>query len=333
MKRIRRRQFLLAAGSLLAAPLAHGQQPGRNYRVGALFVGGAAATDQYRSALRDRLASHGFVEGRNLKIDSRGATGQFHEDREVARELLAAKPDAIFTSSIRVTEAAQAATKSVPIVFTWIGDPVATGLVKSYARPGGNVTGVTNRFGELLLKRLELARELVPRAKRVAVVGDPVGMQSNVYESIAPALRKAAAQLGVELLEITAKGRGAAWDEAIARAKDGGAVAVLPFARFNDQPVAGEGVVQATNQLRIPALFADAETVERGGLISLGTNLVDDVRRGADLLARVLKGAKPAELPVDQAARFELVVNLKTAKALGIKIPQSVLLRADRVIE
>ncbi|MEK6246195.1 MAG: ABC transporter substrate-binding protein [Pseudomonadota bacterium] len=327
-----RRRFLLATGSLLAARLVHAQQQGRNYRVGALFVGGAAATELYRSALRDRLATHGFVEGRNLKIDAQGAAGMFHEDRNVVREMVAAKPDAIFTCSTGATEAAQAATKSVPIVFVWVDDPVATGLVKSYARPGGNVTGVTNRFGELLVKRLELARELVPRAKRVAVVGGTLAMQGKEFEAIAPALRKAAAHLGVELLEIPPRGIGIG-DDAIARARKAGAEVLLPFAVFSDQLVAGEQVVQLTNQLRIPTIFADAEMVERGGLISYGTNLVDDVRRGADQLARVLKGAKPAELPVDQAARFEMVVNLKTAKDLGIRIPQSVLVRADRVIE
>lgn len=256
----------------------------------------------------------------------------FHEDRNVVREMVAAKPDAIFTCKVGPTEAAQAATKSVPIVFVWVDDPVATGLVKSYARPGGNVTGVTNRFGELLVKRLELARELVPRAKRVAIVGGTLDMQGKAFEAIAPALRKAAAHLGVELLEIPARGIGIG-DDAIARAKKAGAEVLLPFAVFSDQLVAGEQVVQFANHLRIPTIFADAEMAERGGLISYGTSLVDDVRRGADQLARVLKGAKPAELPVDQAARFELVVNLKTAKDIGIKIPQSVLVRADRVIE
>lgn len=330
MRQIGRRRFLLATGSLLAAPLVRAQQPGRNYRVGALFVGAGAATQLYRSALRDRLATHGFVEDHNLKIDARGAAGMFHEDRNVVREMVAAKPDAIFTCKVGPTEAAQAATKSVPIVFVWVDDPVATGLVKSYARPGGNVTGVTNRFGELLVKRLELARELMPRAKRVAVVGGTLAIQGKEFEAIAPALRKAAAQLGVELLEIPARG---IWDDVIARAKKAGAEVLLPFAVFSDQLVAGEQVVQLANHLRIPTIFADAEMAERGGLISYGTSLVDDVRRGADQLARVLKGAKPAELPVDQAARFELVVNVKTAKALGITIPQSVLLRADRVIE
>lgn len=327
MGQVLRRQFLIATGALLAGPLARAQQPGRTYRIGVLFVGGAAATEKYRSALRDRLASQGFVEGRNLEIDARGAAGVFHEDRDTARVLAAARPDAMFTCQVGVTEAVLAVTKLVPIVFVWVADPVDSGLVKSYARPGGNVTGVTNRFGELLVKRLELALELVPSAKRVAVAGGALTMQR--YERVAAALRKAAARLGVELLESDRSD----FDGAISAARKNGAEAILPAGSLGEQPVTGELVVRLTNQLRIPTIFADADSVERGGLVSLGTNLVDDVRRGADLLARVLKGAKPADLPIDQGARFELVVNLKTAEALGIKVPQSVLLRADRVIE
>ncbi len=283
----------------------------------------------YRTALRERLASHGFVEGRNLHIDARGA-GYFHEDRDTVRAMVAAKADAIFTCSAGATEAALAATKSVPIVFTWVGDPVASGIVKSYAKPGGNVTGVSTRFQELTIKRLELAHELLPRAKRVAVVWFTAGYTgSEVFAGIAPDLRRTAAQLGIELLEIEAKG----WDAVFNEVVKAGAEAVLPFAWFGDSPVSGEVVVRHANRLRIPTVFADAEMVDRGGLISWGTNLVDDLRRGADLLARVLKGAKPADLPVDQAARFEMVLNLKTAKAIGLAIPQTVLLRADRVIE
>lgn len=282
---------------------------------------------RYRTALREQLATSGFVEGLNLKIDARGAAEIFHQDRDIVREFVAAKSDAIFTCLTAGTQAAQAATKSVPIVFAWVADPVASGIVKSYAKPGGNITGVTDRFGELLVKRLELVRELLPRAKRVAVVGSIV---RPLYEALSPPLRKAAGQLGFDLLEISFK---AEWVAAIDSAAKAGAEAVLPFASFADQSVSGERVVQYTNEHRVPTIFADAETVERGGLISYGTNLVDDVRRGADLLARVLKGAKPADLPVDQAARFELVVNLKTAREMGLTIPPAILLRADRVIE
>ena len=327
MNRRRFNALIAAAVAGLVSPPLRAQQLGRTYRIGALLGGGASATLRYRVALGERLATHGFVEGRNLKIDARGAVGLFHEDRDIAREFVAAKSDAIFTCFSNVTRAAQAATKSVPIVFAWVADPVASGIVKSYAKPGGNITGVTDRFGELLVKRLELIRELLPTAKRIAVVG---WVHGPLFEVLAPPLRTAAAQLGFELLEIPGGGD---WVGPIDRTVKAGAEALLPFTSFADQSVVGERVVQYSNRHRIPTIFADVETVERGGLISYGTNLVDDVRRGADLLARVLKGAKPADLPVDQAARFELVVNLKAAREIGLTIPPAILLRADRVIE
>jgi len=170
MSQIGRRRFLAGAGALLAAPLAHAQGPGRMCRVGALFNVSGPAMQPYRAALAECLAAHGFVEDRNLRIDARGAYGEFHQDRAIARELLAAKADALFVSGDRAVRAAHGATTTVPIVFTLVADPVAAGVVKTYAIPGGNVTGVSNRLGELLRKRLELVRELVPAASRVVVL-------------------------------------------------------------------------------------------------------------------------------------------------------------------
>lgn len=284
--------------------------------------------ERYRDALRERLASHGFVEGKNLRIDARG-TAHFGDDRDYVRAMVAAKADAIFAVSSHATAAAMVASKSVPIVFVWVPDPIVSGLVRSYARPGRNATGVSSRFGELLHKRLELARELLPKAKRVAIVGQSY---TDEYAAIAPELRKTAGRLQLELLEFVTADR-TGWDSSLDRAIKFGAEAIVPFAWFADLPVTGSVIVDMANRNRIPVVFADAESVERGGLISWGTNLVDDVRRGADMLARVLNGDKPSDLPVDQAARFELVVNLRTAKAIGLAVPQSVLLRADRVIE
>ena len=325
MSDIRRRRLLLAAGAMLTAPLALAQAPARKYRVGVLLAS-APGLERYRAALVERLASHGFVESRNLQIDARGSAGIFHEDRDTARAMLAAKADALFTFANRPTQAALSATKSVPVVFTWVGDPIAAAIVKNYARPGGNATGVTTRFGELLVKRAELVRDLLPRSRRIAVL---FWKSDEAFPALAPALRNVAAQLGIELLEIDIS----SWDTALDHAVKSGAEAVLPFWQFGASPVSADVVIQHANRLRVPVVFAEAEPVDRGGLISWGTNLVDDVRRGADMLARVLKGAKPADLPVDQAARFELVVNLKTAKAIGLSISQTVLLRADRVIE
>ena len=314
------------------ALVARAQQDGRTYRVGAILGGGAAHTARYHAALVEQLAAHGFHEGRNLAILSRPGHEMFDWDRNTARELLAAKVDALFTCLARVTQAAAAATQSMPIVFTWVSDPIEAKLVKSYSRPGGNVTGVTNRFGEIILKRLELVRDLLPAARRVAIVGGGLG---RVYESLSltETLTKAAARLGFELIMGVSTPGG--WQRELEGARQKGIDAVVPFANFaaTGEVVTAELLVRYLDAHRIPAVFAESEVVERGGLMSYGTNLIDDVRRGADLLAKILKGSRPADLPVDQAARFELAVNMKAAKALGIRIPQSILVRADRVIE
>ena len=190
---------------------------------------------------------------------------------------------------------------------------------------------MTNRAGELLVKRLELARELVPGAKRVAVVALGLG-PTSLYENVSGPMREAAAKLGVEIVQEGAGARGG-WIAAIEAALKAGASAILQFHVFALMPVAGSDIVKFADEKRVPVIWIDADAVEAGGLVSYGTNLADDVRRGADMVARVLKGAKPAALPVDQAARFELAVNLRAAKAQGLTIPQSILVRADRVIE
>jgi len=322
---VNRRKFIFAAGGLLAAP-AVAQKSSRIYTVGALFGGGAEPMATYRAALVERLAKHGFVEHHNLRIEAR--TGGAGDERARVRELVALQPDALMTCLTRGTLAAKEATSSIPIVFAWVADPVAAGFVQSYSRPGGNISGVTSRYGELLIKRLELAHELLPQARRIAVISDSPG----AYPPFAPRLQQAAAQLGVELIE---RDIFFDWEAGVEQVKAAGADALVPFQLFvaTGMRVSGQAVVSASLKFRIPVIFADVEMVEAGGLMSYGTNLVDDVRRAADILARVLKGANPATIPVDQASRFELVLNLKTAKALGVTMPQSILQRADRVIE
>lgn len=327
----RRRIFLgTVAGVLVAAARAFAQQPGRKYRIAALFSVPDAYNAPYRAALKQRLAALGFVEGKNLSIDVRTSTQGFEFDRKQAAEQLAAKPDAIFATTTRVTEAALAETRSVPIVFAWVPDPVTSGLVKDYARPGSNVTGVSNRFYEVASKRLELLRELLPAAKRIALTGP---MYMPELEAATPRLRDASKRLGFEpkVVDTGASTQVSAIEDAI----KGGAQALLPLVDYSalGQRITGEQVVRLTNEKRVPAIFAESELVDAGGLMSFGTNLIEDLRRAADMLAKVLRGAKPAELPVDQASRFELVINLNTARAIGITIPRSLLLRADRVIE
>lgn len=324
----RRRRFLVAAGASLAAqltwaPAAQAQQAGRIYRVGVFFDGGSSSWGPYREALAERLAAQGFVEGRNLQTIWRGGTGSRHEDRELARGLVATRPDAILAFSSPMTQAVQWATTSVPIVFANVGDPVAEGIVKSYARPGGNVTGVSSRDRQLLAKRLELLRELLPKAKRVAYLRPPV---SNPAVAASEGLvRDIAARLGFELLVGDAVSQ---LGNIEAKRPEAILVYFVLGARLTT-----ENLIATAAKLRIPSVFSDADSVTLGGLAAYGTNPIANTRRAADLLARVLKGANPAEIPVNQAARYELVINMKTAKEIGLTIPQSILLRADRVIE
>jgi putative ABC transport system substrate-binding protein len=315
------------AGAILAAAGALAQT-GRSYRIGALFPF-PETTDRYLPVLRERLAAIGFAEGRNLSIAARDAL----TNPDAGQELVGFKPDAIFAATYAAAQVALAATKSVPIVFSAVADPVALGLVKDYARPGGNVTGVSNRDLELAVKRLELIRELLPSARRIAVAAAHVF--GHFEQSFLRLAEGPAKQLGFELLQAEATGEGGSWSYTLDAAAASGAQAVLILTPFSlvSRPFVVDEAVRAVAKRRLPAVFADAGAVEIGGLLSYATDPLDDMRRGADLLGRILRGEKPGDLPVDQAARFQLSMNLKTARTLGLKIPQSVLVRADRVIE
>jgi len=324
-----RRRFLGAASALLAAPrAARAQLAGRQYVVGTLISGTRAEFALYRAALRERLASHGFVEGRNLRFEDRFGLG-VDGAREQTRAFVAMKVDAIFACHTTTTLGVQQATRSVPVVFTWVIEPVFFGIVREYARPGGNMTGVTSRIPDLIQKRIELAVELAPGAKRVAAIGADT---PYINKSFQPRLVEAATRARVELLEYSLYD-GA---EAIEKAHRAGATVVLTLWHLvstgHRQRVL-EPLIQRCQELRMALLAVGIEEAEAGALIAYGTDIVEDVRRAADMLARVLKGEKPGDLPVDQASRFQLVVNLKTAKAIGLTIPPSILVRADRVIE
>ena len=296
--------------------------------VGALIP--AVAWDIYRPVLSERLAKHGFAEGRNLRIE-RGVMADAAGPgiaREAAQKLLSMQVDALFSCLDWPTMGASWATKSVPVVFTWVSDPVEIGVVESLSRPGGNITGVTSRSAELAVKRLELALELVPHAKRVAFVG--LGFWSRYATAMRPGLLEVVKRAEVELLELNFNG-----SRTIEDAHRAGADVVVTS---SNQALLGrrsivEDWVKTSVDRRLPVVFAGREEVEEGGLISYATNASDDIRRAADLLARVLRGEKPGDLPVEQGSLFELAVNLKTAKALGLTIPPAILLRADRVIE
>ena len=284
-----------------------------------------------RGAIADRLASHGFVEGKNLQIDTAiaGTSGDYYS-REAARAMLSHKPDAVLVFGTQLSRAFQQETVNVPVIFTNVGDAVAAGLVKDLARPGGNLTGVSTRHPELALKRLQLLRELLPKAKKVALFGyfwDPS------FHAAEPALRKAAAELGFEIIDVDLMS--GSWEVPLARAADAGASAVMSYMPLigSGQRLTAEALVAFATKRRLALLTSDGEDVALGALASYGTDPVFIARQGAEQLARVLKGQAPGSIPVDQTSRFELIVNMKTARAIGVNVPSSVLLRADRVIE
>lgn len=328
-----KRRALLAAGAASAALVATrsvAQQTARGFRVGVLSPFTGLAAGPYLSVLRDHMAKHGFVEGRNLTLDVRSADVGSRSAADAAGEIVALKPDAMIAFSTQPAAGALTASATVPIIFAWVADPVRTGLVKDLAKPGGNVTGVTNRYFELGVKRVELLRELLPSAKRVAAIA---GYFDPLLESVGmPLVQSAADRAGFELVRIQA---GGVWESVVpaaVQARVQAALVMTPFAVFGLLTTAGH-VARSAMERRLPTVFSDLESVDLGGLMAYATNLSEDVRRAADLLARVLKGEKPAALPVDQASRFELGINLRTARAIGLAVPRSLLVRADRVIE
>jgi putative ABC transport system substrate-binding protein len=329
---MRRRTVVLgaAAGAMLAAARARAQQHGRIYHVVVFMPPSGMAGRAYVDAAREQLARHGFIDGRNLKLAIRHPSGFGPGPAQAtAREFLAAKPDAVFSLGSGPTSAVLAVGGSTPVVFAWVGDPLGQGFVKDLGRPAGNVTGVTNRFLDLSVKRLEVARELLPSARRLALIA---GYFDDVLRRAVELMLPAAQRLELELVRIEAKG---GWGGVIRDAIDAGAQAAIvltPFAAFGMQ-LTEEDVVRQSLERRFPVIVSDVEGVETGGLISYATRFTEEVRRGGDLLARVLRGEKPGDLAIDQAARFELAINLKTARAIGLKVPRSLLARADRVIE
>jgi putative ABC transport system substrate-binding protein len=325
---MRRREFItLLGGAAVAWPLtARAQQTGKVPTIG--FLGANPSIDSNRiAAFVQRLRELAWIDGRNLAIEYRWAEGRNERNAENAAELVRLKVDVIVTEGTPSTLAAKQATAVIPIVFASAGDPVGTGLVASLARPGGNVTGLSSQTAETAGKRLELLREIVPGLGRLAIMGN-VGNPLSVLEL--GEAQAAARALGLEVT--TAELRRAedispALDALKGRA-DALYVCVDPLVnthriRINILAVAA----------RLPTIYLFREYVEVGGLMSYGPNEVDQFRRAADFVDKILRGAKPADLPVEQPTKFDLVINLTTAKALGLTIPEPFLLRADEIIE
>jgi len=321
-----RRDTLLALIALGASPLAaKAQQAGKIWRLGYLTL--SSGPDEMVEAFRAQLRALGYIEGGNLSIEYRWAAGNLERIPEMAAELVRLNVDVIVTRTAIVALAAKGATSTIPIVMANAADPVGMGVIASLARPGGNVTGLTQNSMETAGKRLQLLRDLVPKVTRVAaLIWEPGRDKVFFLEEIRVAARK----LGVTLV-LQEVGTPEALTSAFGAMRRERAQALIvqttPFARNNRKLI-----VELAAQHRLPTIFESRAFVDEGGLISYGPSLVEMFRRAATYVDKILKGARPADLPVEQPNTYELVVSLKTAKALGVTIPQSVLARADEVI-
>jgi ABC-type uncharacterized transport system substrate-binding protein len=323
-----RRRFVTGLGLLLASPLVAQAQPaGKVPRVGFLFYGSpgpAREIDAFRRGLREL----GYIEGQNIGIEYRFASGQVERLPELAAELVRLKVDVIVAPATSAALAAKQATSRIPIVFAVVADAVGAGLIANFARPGGNITGLTSSSAELGGKRLELLKQVVARASRVAVLYNPAD-RSNVL--VLKQLQDSVPTLGLTLQPLEVReprefeGAFLAMTRERAHAMFGVAGALT-----NEH---NKVLVDLAAKHRIPAMWGHRQFVDAGGLMSYAVNLYDQNRQAAVFVDKILKGAKPGDLPVEQPTRYELVINLKTAKALRLTVAQSLLLQADQVIE
>jgi putative ABC transport system substrate-binding protein len=327
-----RRAFVTGLGAVLFAPRAVDAQPtGRGLpQVGFLQQGNPSAEIllRIREAFKEGLREHGgHVDGQNIAIQYR--TGDMEGLTSAAKDLVNSKVDVIVAGGTPAGLAARRATKTIPIVVGAMADPVADGLVASLAHPGGNITGVSFLAPALGPKRLQLLKEIVPAVRRVAVLLHRGVYSERTMSDMVKSIEAAAAEIDVQVVGVTAPNDFTTAFSAIAYAR-AGAVMIFPSPMFYANY---RQIVDLASKHRLPAMYVFREAVEVGGLMSYGANLPDLFRQSALYVDKILKGAKPADLPVEQPSKFELLINLKTAKALGLTIPPSLLLRADQVIE
>ena len=325
---MRRREFVIGLGCAAAAwPLAaRAQQAEKIYRIGILEPIPAAQNATNLDALRKGLRDLGYVEGRNLIIEYRSADGRAERFSELASELIRLGVDLMVTRGTPAARAAKNATGTIPVIIATMGDPTA--LVASFAHPGGNITGVVTYTTELTAKRIELLNELVPSLSRVALLhnmGNPAVPPE--WEETKRAARSL--DLQAELLDVRSHGDlGRAFELAVRQRVDAVVIGADGLTQLHQQTI-----VDLATRKRLPAIYAARDFVEAGGLIAYGVNYPDLYLRLASFVDKIFKGAKPGELPVEQPAKFEMVINLKTAKTLGLTIPLTLLVQADEVIE
>jgi putative ABC transport system substrate-binding protein len=327
---VRRREFIALFGGAVAAgsPFATCAQVsgGRIRRLGILQPG--APPEPLVEVIQQRLRELGYVEGTNIDFEYRWALGTLDRLTDLAKELVGSNVDLITTLSTPAALAALNATRTIPIVFTGVGDPVGAGVVPNLARPGGNITGISLLATELSAKRLEVLREIVPNMSRMAMLWNDTNpsmvLRAHEAQNAATKLGVAIQSVGVHIpIDL---------DAAFVAIESSHADALLtlvdPFTREHRKRI-----VEFAAQRHLPAIYEAREFVESGGLVSYGPSLATMQRRGAEYIDKIFKGEKPADLPVEQPTKFELLIDMKTAKALGVTIPQAILLRADEVIE
>jgi putative tryptophan/tyrosine transport system substrate-binding protein len=327
----RRRFMLISLAGALAPPLAStAQQAGSLSRIGFLAPGSPSEPrfPRFLQAFRQGLRELGYVEGQNIVVELRWAEGQYDRLPGLAAELVRLKVDVIVAGGPRAIQAAKQATETIPIVMVNVSDPLTMGLVASLARPGGNITGLSLMQPALVGKQFEMLKEVVPKVSRVALLGNPVNLN---YASLVRHAQDAARALGVRLQPLEARDPGEI-DHAFAAITTERAGAVIVF---TDTVLLNHRtrIADHAARRRLPTVSGASEYAEAGGLLAYGPSLADGLRRAATYVDKILRGAKPADLPVEQPTEFELVINLKTAKALGLTIPPSLLARADQVIE
>jgi len=319
----------LALSALLFALCfsAEAQQATRIPRIGFLFGASPSANAGRGEAFRQGLRELGYIEGKNILIEERYGEGKLDRLPALAAELLRLNVDLIITAGPAVTRPVKEATKTIPIVMAFDSDPVGSGFVASLARPGGNITGLSSLSPELTGKRLELLKETVPKLVRVAVLGNPANTATELNFKEA---QVAARTYGLQIQSLEVRGPNDL-DSAFSTMIKGRADALLPL---GDSVVVfhRERIVNFATKNRLPSMHGDKAWVEAGGLMSYGPDILDNFRRAAYYVDKILKGAKPGDLPVEQPKKFEFVINLKTAKQIGVTIPPNVLARADKVI-
>jgi putative ABC transport system substrate-binding protein len=326
-----RRELLIALGAgALATPLsAYAQQPGKVWRVG--YIGGTPVDNpgQYFTTFREELQRLGYVDGKTIVIDYRASEGQLERIPGLVQELITARANVLVLTNVVAIRAAQRATTTIPIVMATSLDPIAAGFAQSLRQPGGNITGVSTLRSDLSAKLIELSKELIPGISRVAILWDTDGpgprQRFQDYLAAAKALK-----LNIQSLEV--KGPTADFEKAMQTAKSNRAQALIvssnPFTVQHRQTV-----MSAAARHGLPSIVENSIFVEAGGLISYAADRDAEAKVLASMVARILKGAKPANLPIEQPTKFELVLNMKSAKALGLTIPQSIMLQATRIIE